>query len=508
MTSKERRLAKQNGHAAKLFDDIITGKTKLAVYERPKKQSQANRKGGSTPTAESEAALISDHTRLLRMLLPGIITKLSTIEDPRRASMCDHTMATLILYGIIIFLSHMPSRRAANRELGGESSFSMLRDIVPELESMPHADTLARLLEKIDVDKMEECYSDLLRQFMKSDCFRKINPGKCLIAIDGTQLYSMDYCFDRRALVRWRGDETRERHCVYMLESVLILDNGAVLPLLTETLENEDFGKDEEQKKQDCELKAFGRLADRLVKLVGKGCATLVLDGLYAGGPVISQCKSYGWDYMIVLKSGSMPAVWEDFEGLRKIELENELKAECGGRMQSYAWSNGIEYTYGNNHKRMLLNIVTCKETWIEYNSRKGTKPKQMETSYAWLSSERISHKNVLELCNAIARRRWCIENHFHVEKNDGYNMTHCYSYNWDAMKGFHTLMKYAHFMNTLIAHSYMTKEYVKADGISGFIRKVWKLILSSRTGTVIANEAFETQKRRKRISFRGFEVA
>jgi len=54
---------------------------------------------------------------------------------------------------------------------------------------------------------------------------------------------------------------------VYVLESVLVLDNGIVLPILTETLENKDWL--EGQTKQDCESKAFRRLAKKLYKIFG-----------------------------------------------------------------------------------------------------------------------------------------------------------------------------------------------------------------------------------------------
>lgn len=37
-----------------------------------------------------------------------------------------------------------------------------------------------------------------------------------------------------------------------------------------------------------------------------------------------------------------------------------------------------------------------------------------------------------------IARYRWKTENNFLVEKHEGYYFVHCYSYDWQAMKGFH----------------------------------------------------------------------
>ena len=40
-----------------------------------------------------------------------------------------------------------------------------------------------------------------------------------------------------------------------------------------------------------------------------------------------------------------------------------------------------------------------------------------------------------------MARHRWDIEEHILQEKYYGYHYTHLYSRQWNAMKGFHTLM-------------------------------------------------------------------
>ena len=207
------------------------------------------------------------------------------------------------------------------------------------------------------------------------------------------------------------------------------------------------------------------------------GCVTVVLDGLYASGPVISICKQYGWEYMIVLKRDCLKTVWQDFEGLRAIEPENALEQEWLGRNQEYQWSNGIEYTYGRNHKLLKLNVVTCRETWFDESPRKG-KPREMLADYAWISSEVVTCSNVALRCNDIARRRWKIENLFRVEKHNGYSCSHCFSYDWNAMKGFHCLMKFGVFINVLITCSDLMAGHVGANGIKGTIKKAWECLL------------------------------
>jgi len=61
---------------------------------------------------------------------------------------------------------------------------------------------------------------------------------------------------------------------------------GIVIPLLTEFCENDPC-----ESKQDCELKAFYRLAVRLKELMGKLTLLIVADGLYASDPVMQICR-------------------------------------------------------------------------------------------------------------------------------------------------------------------------------------------------------------------------
>ena len=75
--------------------------------------------------------------------------------------------------------------------------------------------------------------------------------------------------------------------------------NGFAFSLMTEFIENSDPQAD----KQDCELKAFYRLAGRLKTRFPRLPLCLLLDGLFAGGPTFQLCEDCNWQYMIVLQS-------------------------------------------------------------------------------------------------------------------------------------------------------------------------------------------------------------
>ncbi len=62
------------------------------------------------------------------------------------------------------------------------------------------------------------------------------------------------------------------------------------------------------------------------------------MDGLYPSGPVFQLCQRNRWDYMIILKDDSLKTVWEDAEGLRKLDKEGNLRKShrWGDRDQSF----------------------------------------------------------------------------------------------------------------------------------------------------------------------------
>jgi len=473
--------AKRDLAALNLTNNVLSGKVKIEEYPRPKKTAKSNCKGGGTPTDAQTDDMTGRFVRILRILLPGLLVKLSLIEDCRDQRKVRHSLPALMIYGIMVFLSHTASRRQATGEISKLSLLPFLNLFVPGTEDMPHGDTLNRLLSGIDVESIDECYKEAISEFIRSDRFNEINPGRILAAIDGTGKFSRSYQWDTRALSRNLGEPGKEKYIVYVLESVLILENGTVLPLLTEFLENSGGAQSFENgqagpafNKQDCESKACHRMMDELHKLFGNGRLTLVMDGLYANGPIISKCNSYNWEFMISLKRDSLTTVWEDFNGLCKLHDSPSLNAKWGDRKQEYHWQNKLDYTYGKNHTPLKLNLVTCNETWVENHTRSGGIPEIKSTFYAWLSSVCITHKNVFHLCTEVARRRWKIENHFLIEKHQGYSYTHTFSYNWNAMKGFHYLMKIGHFLNEFMATCISLAPYARNKGKKGLVTAVW----------------------------------
>lgn len=86
-------------------------------------------------------------------------------------------------------------------------------------------------------------------------------------------------------------------------------------------------------------------------------------------------------------------------------------------------------------------------------------------------STQPLSRQNVHERCNLGARHRWGIESNLLVEKRQGYQHEHCFSYNWNAMKGYHHLMRLAHFINVRAQHTELPAKLVLKRGVRGLIQ-------------------------------------
>ena len=426
---------------------------------------------------------VSQQVKVYRAMLPVLLKRLSKIPDPRNPQKIKHKLTVLMIYGILCFAFQMSSRREASREMTRPVFEANLRRLFPELEELPHHDTLARLLSRIEVQEIEQAHLDMIRQLIRGKKFGRYLIGGCYpMAIDGTQKFTRAECWDEACLERKirskkdgdKDQEPEKQYYVYVLEANLAFQNGMVIPLLSEVLGYRE-GEDQSTK-QDCELKAFQRLAQRLKQCFSHLPILVLLDGLYPNGPIMELCRQHHWDFMIVLQDGSLSLVWEEIQGLKELQSQNRLSHKWGDRRQRFWWVNDIEYCYldpaTQRQKKLRLHAVTCEESWEEI-APGGTAVVPKASRHVWISAEPLQKANVHQRCNLGARHRWGIESGLLVEKHHGYQYEHCFSYEWEAMRGYHYLMRLGHALNVLARHSYALAKYVRDLGVRGLIRWV-----------------------------------
>lgn len=457
----------------------------------PSHATRPNRKSVWTTPEEQTAAeqeTAQEQLQVYRNLMPILLKRLARIPDPRNPQKVKHELTVLMLYGILMFVFQMASRRQTNERMSNPLFLLSLSEAFPELATMPHQDTLFRLLARIEVRKIEELHQELLRVLIRRKKFQHLlAKNNYLVAVDGTQKYTFVECPDSRCLRR-RLSNGEMQYYVYVLEACLVFSNGMVLPLMSEFLENDpelEQEMSEEKRKQDCERKAFYRLAGRLKKAFPKLSIELLLDGLYATGPVFALCRANRWSYRIVFKDKALKSVYEEIQGLKIAEeqvkareakkkpedrkpLENERKQKWKGRQQHFQWYNNIVYV-DSNRISSLLHVAECHETWEE---QKDGKTVVHSKRHVWISSELFTAKNVHDQCNQQARRRWAQENNILKEKRQGYQYEHVFTQHWNAMQGYHHLMHIGRLLNELAVFAVAMEELLKTVGTRQLIEE------------------------------------
>jgi hypothetical protein len=472
---------KQQRKEKNMAEKALRARQKAEGLLPPGKASMPNRLCRYKTVEEEQRArqdATTEQIRVFRAKLPVLLQRLSKVKDPRNPRKIKHKHTLLLIYGILSFVFQMASRREANREMTRPMFMENLKVLFPELEDLPHHDTLMRLLATIEVGELERSLVAVVRTLIRNKKFLRYLVDNCYpIAIDGTQKCVRDVLWSEHCLERdvGKGDDTAPQYYVYVLEASLAFHGGMTIPLMSEFLSYAHG--DTDTNRQDCEQKAFKRLARRVKEAFGHLPIMVLLDGLYPTGPIMELCRKNNWDFMIVLQDKSLKSVWEEYEGLTKLEGSNQLATTWGARRQRFEWVNDIEYFYGpNEKKRQIVHLVVCEEHWQEI-ARDSDAVIRKKSRHAWISGKPLCRQNLHERCNLGARHRWGIETGILVEKRHGYHYEHIFSYNWNAMKGYHYLMRLGHLINVLALYSERLVPMVRELGVRGFIRFVRETI-------------------------------
>lgn len=423
--------------------------------------------------ARQEAATVQLGT--LQRVWPTLSRRLAKIPDLRRPKSVTHAHTVLLLYGILMFVFQQSSRREANRKMTKPQFRENLRLWFPEIEKLPHQDTLNRVLVATEPSEIEAALVGLMGELVRKKKFARYLVEKCYpICMDGTQKLKRNELICAEWLTRTlhTADGSEEQHYVYVLEVSLAFRNGMTIPVLSEFL---TYNGGSDETKQDCEQRAFHRAAARLKKAFPRLPILVLLDGLYANGPVLEACRRHRWQAMIVLKDGCLKSVWEEVTGLKRITQGNTFSMRWGNRRQHFTWINDISYTYDERGKpkRLTVHVVECVESWEAWDP-KAEQYVTRTARHAWLSSVPLTRQNVHERCNLGARHRWQIEEQLLVEKHHGYHYEHLYSEDWNALRCYHYLLRIGHLINVLVWYSAQLARVVRRLGVRGLLQFVW----------------------------------
>ena len=378
---------------------------------------------------------------------PELVGWLKGLPDARVQVMCVYSGAHIWMQIIYLFLTRAGSRNAfdpmRNTGLLPKGFAALCEQFADDerFEGAPRVtsgDNAARHASRTDAAKVALIPAMMIRKLLAS---RTLEAGRLfgqwyVIVVDGTVQEKCRTGFEDGLS---RGD-ARYRYVI----QACILCNGIRLPFLHEAVDVHDALRD----KQDCELKAFSRLAVNIKASFPKLPIIIVGDALYGCATVADICGQNQWKYLLCLKEGRQPLLWEEVLDLLPITRASHLRIHAGtgdmAPLHDFRWVQDLPF--GKSTAAVIL---------------EGDITKDSATLYAWITNmHRLTDERIPELCAVTGRERHCIEDHFNTQKNNGPGLGHVFCANQTASKNYYSMMQCAQIIWELFYHGHLARLY------------------------------------------------
>jgi len=387
----------------------------------------------------------------MRRTWPHFEELLDRIPDHRKKS--TYQVGEIIMAGLSMFMFKRESRNHADKSVRGnfEHNYVSLWGL-----RLPKMETVDKFLRQLAPEELEKLKHELVRWFIRRKTIEKWKFNhRYIVSVDGTGLMAFDHepypgCPFKTSK---KGKKT---WTAYMLEAKLCCANGLSISLCSVWLDSSENIGDQ---KQDCELKAFKRLAIKLKGTFPRLPIIIVADSLYPNQSCFKICSEYQWRFIFTFKDGCLPSVQDEAASLRPLHLQQQNKQQDtlkqGGKLkqQTHEFINGIIY-----QGKYTLN-------WLEYTKEFGG---ELEQRFTHVTDIDITCSNVKKI-SLHGRMRWLIENQgFNTQKKQGYNLQHKYSRKcYEAMQNYYTLLQIAHMVMQLVEKLERIREMIRESGIT-----------------------------------------
>lgn len=423
---------------------------------------------------QKEINFFGEFLRIKNHFFKEMNCKLKNVKDSRHQSYIEYETDIILFSVIMKNITSIESMNKMTIEFNKDECINNVAKTLgyEELDELPHHDTINNFLKGLKPIEIEKIRDYMIKELFKKRCLEqyRLLDKYWTIAVDATGLASFsekhcEHCLKREYKNKDTGEIEKTIYFHYVLEAKLVVGD-MVLSIDTEFIENEG----EIYEKQDCEIKAFKRLAERLKKRYKRLPICILGDSLYAVEPIFQICKKNNWRNIFTFKEGRTKSIWEEFQVLKEIE-ENEVNG-C-------TWINSITY------KDSLVNVVEAK--LIE---------KEVEKNFSYITDLSINKNNVEKIV-AAGRSRWKIENEgFNNQKNIKNNIEHLCSLDHNAMKNHYLLVQIADIIRQLFEVGYELIRSLKAG-----IKEISSRLLESFRREFITIE--DINKINKRIQIR-----
>ena len=243
-------------------------------------------------------------------------------------------------------------------------------------------------------------------------------------------------------------------------------------------LEPEFITPQDGHQKQDCERTAIKRWVKRNADHFKKGHYTLLGDDLYACQPICELFLESGFNFILVCKTDSHVALYEQVDFLAKSGLVEQVHMRhWNGRyseIHEYRFANGLPLRRGED----ALQVNWCEI--IITREKDGKRPYQ----HAFITKHSLDASNVVPIVRD-GRERWKSENETNnVLKTKGYHLEHNFGHGEQFLANFLvTLNLLAFLFHTLLdlldeAYHLLRKELVTRRDFFNDLRALLRYIL------------------------------
>lgn len=340
---------------------------------------------------------------------------------------------------------------------------------------LPHMDTVHRVMTQLAAADLENIKQAFVAALIEQRLLRRFRLfGKYYtIAIDGTGVNSYKENNVEQSLPCKTSKTGVTTYYCHVVEAKLVTSSGFCVSIGSEWITNQP-GTNTEFDKQDCEQKAFERLAVKIKKAFPRLPVCILADGLYPNKTFMKICRDNGWAYIVVLKDKSLKTLQEEIADIENKHRHSQVyeRLENKGKRhvhQKYEW-----ITEALAHAGHTVYWISCTET-INYLDSQGKAISTESTRFVNLTSIKADKDNVRTLSDT-GRMRWKIENEgFNVQKNGGYNLGHKYARkSFTAHQNYYQCMQIAHIINQLTEKSTVILEMLQENN-KLTLKHLWK---------------------------------
>lgn len=390
---------------------------------------------------------IIECNKIQQKFYPELFKRFTEVKDPRHQSYIEYSIKTML--GTLYYkcIGGISSMQEMTRKFNDESVVKNLYAFVGDKKQdyLPHGVTINELLEKLNPEELENIQKDIVYSMIRRKTFDDARVLKrWQVIVDATELDEgykkkndgyLSRCYNK-------GEEAEfTKYHRSILEAKIYLGNNLVCSIASEPIENSDeyVNRSEEAIKQDCESKAFVRLATKIKKKFPRLPIVITADGLYVTQRVLQICKDYHWDYIIRYKEGCASSIAKEYRALPEVE------------------KSGTDMEFQNDIMFQDFDV-----NLIYYKDKRKVDGEEKTTGFAWITSIRITKNNAKKIVRA-GRNRWKIENQgFNRQKHWQGNIEHAYSWNERAQKNHYLMEQIADFMKQLYEYFFLEKNEIK----------------------------------------------